>query len=176
MFDDFLSVPVVGFSGSRILPAGCPVSIAVSAAVSAGCDSFVVGCADGVDLAVREYLSGFDSISVSVFSASDYGSGRSSFARRSVAAVKAVSAGGGAWVCLAGSACPPGLVPSSSSSACFCGLGSGSWASLAFAVGCGVPSALWLPAGVFPPASWGFSSCGGGWFIWRPSVVQLSLF
>jgi hypothetical protein len=35
---------------------------------------------------------------------------------------------------------------------------------------------LWLPAGLVPPASWGFSSFGGGWFWWEPSAIQLSLF
>src|SRR5690606_34124227 len=105
------------------------------------------------------------------FSASSFGSGRGAFARRSVAVVRAVaSSPAGVWVSFPQSACPAGLLPSRSSSACFCGLGSGSWASLAFAVGLGVPSFVWLPAGVVPPAGWGFLSLGGGWFFAQHAV------
>lgn len=101
-----------------------------------------------------------------VFRASAFGSGRGAFARRSVALVRSVASGPAPlWVSFPAVACPAGLVPSSSSSRCFRGLGSGSWASLAFAVGSRVPALLWLPAGVVPPSSWGFACLGGGWFF-----------
>ncbi|HHP7231694.1 MAG TPA: hypothetical protein ACFCUY_12650 [Xenococcaceae cyanobacterium] len=45
---------------------------------------------------------------------------------------------------------------------------SGSWASLAFALGLGVPCCVWLPAGVSVPASWGLVSVGGGWWVSLP--------
>jgi hypothetical protein len=96
---------------------------------------------------------------LSVVRASSFGRGASAFARRSVAVVSAVRSAGGVWVSFPSSPCPSGLVPSGSSSRCFAGFSAGSWSSVAFAVGCGVP---------FPP-SWllfGFVSLGGGvWFF-----------
>ena len=154
------SASVVGFSGSRsfVAPAGLLPAVFSSVSSSA---SVVVGCARGLDLAVRCAFP-----SAVVYSASAFGSGRSSFALRSVAVVGAcASASSSVWVSFPASACPAGLLPSASSSACFCGLGSGSWASLALAVGRGVPCFVWLPAGVSAPASWGFLSLGGGWWF-----------
>jgi len=150
----------VGLCGSRSLvpPAALwslvVASVPASASVSCGCVGGLCGLArSAFPLA-------------SVFSASGFGSGRSSFARRSVALVRSVASGPAPlWVSFPAVACPAGLVPSSSSSRCFRGLGSGSWASLAFAVGSRVPALLWLPAGVVPPSSWGFACLGGGWFF-----------
>jgi len=88
--------------------------------------------------------------------------------------VSALAAGGGVLVSFPSSACPSGLLPSSSSSRAFCGLGSGSWASLAFAVGSGVPCWVFAPFGV--PSGWGFVAAGGGWFSFAPASVQCSLF
>jgi hypothetical protein len=73
------------------------------------------------------------------------------------------------------------LVPSPSSSRCFSGLGSGSWATLALAVGLGVPCAVFLgsgsvPAGFSVPSVWCARSVGGGWWVCQPHAVQLSLF
>lgn len=154
------SASVVGFSGSRSVcpPAGLVASVA-------GCVSPVasvsVGCAPASDLAFRVAFP-----SASVFFASSFGSGRGSFARRSVACVGSVAGvAGGLWVSFPAVACPAGLLPSASSSACFCGSGSGSWGSLAFAVGSGVRSLVWLPVGVFPPAGWGFVPLGLGWWV-----------
>lgn len=165
-----------GFSGSRSsVPFG-----AASRAVSLvpGSASVFVGCASGVDGFFRSSFP-----SASVFSASSFGSGRSSFARRSVAIVQTVAAAGGLWVSFPSSACPPGLLPSSQSSACFCGGGSGSWASLAFALGSGVPCLVFLGSLPCPP-SWGLIPVPGwsGWFgsesalNIRPPHTQLSLF
>lgn len=159
-----------GFSGSRgAAPAVCA---AVAAAVPRGSSVFV-GCAAGVDAAFRGFFP-----SASVFFASSFGSGRGSFAARSVACVRAVAAAGGflppLWVAFPSGACPAGLLPSASSSRAFCGSGSGSWASLAFAAGSGVPC---LVFGFAPPAGWGFVSLGGGWwFSGWPSSSQLSFF
>ena len=159
-----------GFSGSRgAAPAVCS---AVAAAVPRGSAVFV-GCAGGVDAAFRGFFPG-----ASVFFASSFGSGRGSFAARSVACVRAVAAAGAClpplWVGFPSGACPAGLVPSASSSRAFCGSGSGSWASLAFAAGSGVPC---LVFGFAPPSGWGFVSLGGGWwFSGWPSSSQLSFF
>ena len=162
------SASAVGFSGSRsVVPSCFP---AVVAAVPTGASVFV-GCARGVDSAARVAFPG-----ARVFAASSFGVGRGSFAARSVAFVRALLSAGGLLLSFPSSACPVGLVPSASSSRCFCGAGSGSWASLAFAVGLGVPCLVFSPAGV--PASWGLSSLGSGWFSFVPAPVpvQLSLF
>lgn len=167
---------VVGFSGSRSpAPGAFDVVAGFVAAVAPGA-VVAVGCQRGVDALVRAACP-----SAQVFSASSFGVGRGSFAARSVACVRAVAVAGssGLWVSLPAAACPPGLLPSPSSSRCFCGSGSGSWASLAFAVGLGVPCLVWLPAGVSPPAGWGFSSLGFGcFFVPAPAAapVQLSFF
>lgn len=159
-----------GFSGSRgAAPAVCA---AVAAVVPCGSAVFV-GCARGVDAAFRGFFP-----SASVFAASAFGVGRGSFAARSVAVVRAVAAAGVClpplWVSFPSGACPAGLLPSASSSRAFCGSGSGSWASLAFAAGSGVPC---LVFGFAPPASWGFVSLGAGWwFSGWPASSQLSLF
>jgi len=149
----------VGFSGSRRFSPPAGVWASVVSAVPAGLPVFV-GCAGGADQAARLAFP-----SASVLSASSFGSGRSSFALRSVAVVRAVaSSRRGVWVSFPACACPAGLVPSPVVSSCFCGSGSGSWASLAFARGLGVPCFVWLPPLFAPPAGWGFLSLGGGWW------------
>ncbi|MEM7715753.1 MAG: hypothetical protein AAF349_19630 [Cyanobacteria bacterium P01_A01_bin.68] len=78
-------------------------------------------------------------------------------------------------------ACPAGVAPSRS----FAGRGSGSWGSLAFALGRGRRVLLWLPSGVRPPAwsavSWsaaGALGSAGCWWLGVPvpAPAQLSLF
>jgi hypothetical protein len=151
-----------GFCGSRsVVPPPSVWSSVVSVVPPSSPVS--CGCVAGLCALARSSFS-----SVSVFSASSFGFGRGSFAARSVALVRSVRSGSlPLWVSFPAVACPVGLVPSSSPSRCFCGLGSGSWASLAFACGLGLPALLFLPAGVRPPAGWGFFSLGSGWFF-RP--------
>ena len=157
-----VSTSLVGFSGSRsVVPA-----VAGSVASLVSCP-VVVGCAGGVDGFFRDRFP-----SASVFSVSI--SGRSGFAVRSVEFVRCLSTGGGVLVSFPSRVCPVGLLPSTSSSRCFCGLGSGSWGSLAFAVGLGVHCLVFAPFGV--PSGWGFTSCGGGWFQFVSSGCQLGLF
>lgn len=169
----------VGFSGSRSPGGVIPVSVlsAAAAAVPAG-SRVVVGCAGGVDAFFRQCFRAAEVFSVA---SGQFGSGRSAFARRSVACVDAIAQAGGLWVSFPASVCPAGLFPSASSSRCFSGSGSGSWASLAFALGRGVPCLVFSPCGV--PAGWGLSAVPGcpGWFgcdrVLGFSVpVQLSLF
>ena len=171
------SAPVVGFSGSRsvVSPALAPVLSSLAPA-----SSVLVGCASGVDAAVRVAV---PSSRVRVFSVASFagprGVSRGTFAARSVAFVRAVASAGAPLFSFPSSACPVGVAPSSSSSSCFCGAGSGSWASLAFAAGSGVPCFVALPSGLAVPSGWGFSSLGafGGsaWFAFSPPV-SLSLF
>jgi len=170
----FARAGAVGFSGSRsAVPAVVPAVVVAVAGLR--CPVFI-GCARGVDAAFRAAFPG-----ASVLAASSFGSGRGSFAARSAACVRAVvvagagAAGsflGGLWVSLPSGPCPSGLLPSASSSRAFCGSGSGSWASAAFAVGSGLPV---LVFGVCPPASWGFASLGGGWWFSGWPASQLSL-
>jgi hypothetical protein len=163
--------PVVGFSGSRsVSPPAVVLAALVSAVSAVGCSVFV-GCAPGVDAVFRSAFP-----AARVFSAASFGRGRGAFAARSSAFVTALAGAGGCLVSFPSGPCPAGLVPSSSSSRAFCGAGSGSWASLALAVGLGVPCFVWLPAGVCPPSGWGFSGLGAGWFSVVPVAAQLSLF
>lgn len=159
-------IGAVGFSGSRSsVPAVC--SVVAARVASLGCPVFV-GCAAGVDAAFRAAFP-----AARVFAAASFGSGRGAFAARSAAVVRAVALAGGAWVSFPSGPCPSGLAPSASSSRAFCGSGSGSWASLAFAAGSGLPC---LVFGFAPPAAWGFVSLGGGWWFsgWPASQLSLS--
>lgn len=167
------SASAVGFSGSRsVVPAAC------AEVVPTVCASVLVGCARGVDEFFRAAFP-----AARVFSAASFGSGRGSFAARSVAFVRALHLSGGVLVSFPSpGSFPSGLLPSASSSRCFSGLGSGSWATLAFAVGLGVPCAVFLPpgesvpAGFSVPSVWCASRVGGGWWVCLPRAVQLSLF
>ncbi len=155
----------VGFSGSRSVAPACvgAVCAAVSPRALVG-----VGCASGVDAVVRASVCGCSVFSAASFSASSW-AGR--LVLRSAAVVRFVAsassrAGGAVFVVFPSAVCPAGLVPSSSPSLCFRGLGSGSWASAAFAAGLGVPLLVFAPLGV--PA-WGFVALGAGWFVLSPS-------
>lgn len=161
------SASVVGFSGSRsVVP---PALAAVCAAVPAEA-AVAVGCAAGVDATVRAAFP-----SATVFSVASFGVvGRGAFAVRSVAFVRSL-AGGGLLLSFPSGACPPGLLPSASSSRAFCGAGSGSWAAIAFAIGLGVSCFVLLPSGVAAPVGWGLVPVGGGWWSFVPAS-QLSLF
>lgn len=173
----FSQFSAFGFSGSRSsVPAGCSVVVGL---VPAGAQVFV-GCARGVD---QFFRGAFPSAVVFSVASGQFGPvSRGAFAARSVACVRAVRSAGGLWVAFPSSACPAGLLPSASSSRCFSGSGSGSWASLAFALGSGVPCVVFL--GSLPcPVGWGLSPVPGspGWFacplaLGSPAPVQLSLF
>ena len=161
----------VGFSGSR-----APSSASLSALdwlcshVAPGA-AVVTGCARGIDQATRQHFP-----AAQVFQASAFGVGRGAFAARSVACVRSVAAVSGLWVAFPAGPCPLGLLPSARSSQCFCGKGSGTWASLAFAIGSGLPCLVFLPSGIPGPSGWGFESLGGGWFHSIPGIVQPTLF
>ena len=166
-----------GFSGSRSeLPSFGAASRVVSLVPTSA--SVFIGCASGVDAYFRWRFP-----SASVFYASSFGSGPGAFAARSVAVVRAVAAADGLWVSFPCSPYPAGLLPSASPSRAFCGSGSGSWASLAFALGSGVPSLVFLGCSLPCPRGWGLIPVPGwsGWFGCsvacgvRPAHTQLSL-
>jgi hypothetical protein len=169
MFEIVSNAVCVGFSGSR---SPSPASLSALSAVAEKVSGLVVtGCANGIDEAARKLFPGAVVLSVA---SGKFGSGKSAFARRSIACVEKVKSLNGIWVSFPNGNCPIGLSPNSKGSKCFSGSGSGTWASLAFAVGSDVPCLVWLPAGVVAP-SW-LAAAGGGWFSSVPAPVQLSLF
>ena len=158
------SASVVGVSGSRSASPGCARAVAWALQQLAPGASVVTGCMSGIDRVARSLAP-----AALVFQASRFGRGRGRFARRSIAVVRRVVGAGALalWVSAPGRTCPQGLMPSPRSSACFAGFGSGSWASLALALGLGVPAAVWLPAGVTPPQGWGLGLvCAGRAGAW----------
>jgi hypothetical protein len=177
----FAALISVGFSGSR------SPSVAASAALSALLPlvpsgvRVSVGCARGVDSLCRSFFAGSRGLLVFSVASGLFGSGRSAFARRSSRCVLSVAAGSRGLLVTLPSApvCPAGVRPSRS----FFGGGSGSWGSVAFALGRGRRVLLWLPSGCLPPSwsgvSWSLSSVGRGcWWLGVPVPVpaQLSLF
>jgi hypothetical protein len=164
------NAPLVGFCGSRCLSAQfAPLVRAVVAAVQEGGQGVAVGCAAGADSFVRSAAPG-----AQVFRVSAFGQGRAAFARRSAALVRAVAASGAGarFFGFVSSPCPVGVFPSLSPSRCFCGGGSGSWASLALAVGLRLPvSVFWCSSApvVLPawPGSWSPHRTPCPWALYR---------
>ncbi|MEL6929670.1 MAG: hypothetical protein AAFO95_13660 [Cyanobacteria bacterium J06600_6] len=176
----FSGVFSVGFSGSRSLPPGASAALSALLPLVPVGVRVSVGCAAGVDLACRSFFAGSSSLLVFSVASGRFGAGRSAFARRSCRCVSSVAAGSrGLLVVVPAGACPAGVAPSRS----FRGFSSGSWGSLAFALGRGRRVLLWLPGGSRPPlwagVSWSLSSLPGGcWWlgVCVPVPAQLSLF
>ena len=162
----FSGLDTVGFSGSRhgIDPGAGELA---AAAVPAGAE-VVVGCAAGVDAFFRSRFPAARVLRV------DSSLGRAGFARRSIACVEAVDRG--LWVSFPGRACPSGLFPSASPGRCFSGSGSGSWASLAYAIGRGGAALVYLGS-VPAPGGWGLVRVpdSTGWWRFQSPQIQLSL-
>ena len=177
MFSPF-SVSSIGFSGSRSPSRASSAALCdLLPLISPRC-RVSVGCADGVDRLVRSFFSESPSLLVFSVESGRFGSGRSAFARRSIACVRSVARGDrGLLVVLPSSpVCPAGVFPARR----FFGGGSGSWGSAAFALGSGRRVLLWLPGSASPPA-W----AGVDWERWEscwwlgvpvPPPAQLSLF
>ena len=178
------SFPSVAFSGSRVVGSSASVSCGAFLPVLGSFSGSVgVGCASGVDSLVRSAFP-----SASVFRVGSFAVGgrvsRASFALRSSALVSWCASSGGLLVAFPLGSCPVGVSVSSS----FRGCGSGSWGSVAFALGLGVPVLVVSPVGV--GSAWfgslassfrcvGSAPCGGS--VWcsvpvPPVGGQLSLF
>lgn len=182
------SFPCVAFSGSRVGSSSAWVSCRAFLPVLGGFSGSVgVGCASGVDSLVRCAFP-----VASVFRVGSFAVGgrvsRASFALRSSALVSWCVSSGGLLVAFPLGACPSGVAVSSS----FRGCGSGSWGSVALALGLGGSVLVVSPVGV--GAAWfgalascfrcvGSAPCGG--LLWVASSVpypappvggQLSLF
>ena len=167
VFDIIASHRQIGFSGSRhsIDPQAGDLA---AGAVPVGAE-VVVGCAAGVDAFFRSRFPAARVLRV------DPVLGRAGFALRSIACVEAVSSG--LWVSFPGGVCPSGLFPSASSGRCFSGGGSGSWASLAYAIGRGGAALVYLGS-VPAPGGWGLVRVPDsmGWWRFQSLQVQLNLF
>lgn len=166
------SFPSVGFSGSRVSGSSSVLSCqAFLASLGSYSGSVGVGCAWGVDAAVRSAFS-----SATVFRVGSFAVGgrvtRASFALRSTALVQWVAASSGLLVAFPLGAAPSQLRPCIS----FAGHGSGTWGSVALALGLGVQVLVVLPSstgGVFPaPVAVasrftfvGVAPCGG--YLWH---------
>lgn len=165
---------VLGFSGARRPSAPTVAAVRRALAHLSEAARVMVGCADGVDALVRAAI---PAARLRVFSvaAGGFGSGRGALAARSIACVRAVAVADGLWVSFPDVACPAGLRPSSSAAACFAGYGSGSWASLALAIGWQTRALVFLPPGVAAPPHWGFCpvlECPG-WSVVAPAQLSL---
>lgn len=165
----------VGFTGSR---KGFPVQWlvkAVALSVLHCGHSVAVGCAAGVDAVVRRFCP-----SAQVFNVASPGAGSglsfaAALARRSQLMVQACSI----LVGFASVTCPAGVSPSNH----FSGGGSGTWASIAYAISQGVRVFVFPAAGVplpaWPGGQWLQAAPSGLWslaWVWQPSANQLSLF
>lgn len=134
----------VGVSGSRsIVPIKKCLEVAQLIAPYA---TVAAGCQRGVDSFFRAQFP-----NSAVFVAREFGNGRSSYARRSIALVSFLKQCNGLLISFPSAACPPSLSPSPDSNKCFAGFGSGTWATTALAVGLGVPTIIcgeesWLPS------------------------------
>ena len=169
------SFPSVAFSGSRVVGSSASVSLGSFSG------SVAVGCASGVDSLVRSAFP-----FASVFSVQQFAVGgrvcRASFARRSSALVSWCASSGGLLVAFPLGACPSAVAPSAS----FSGCGSGSWGSVALAVGLGCSVLVVLPsstsASSFSPGlapcfrCVGVAPCGGSLWLSIPAPAQLALF
>ncbi len=151
--------PAVAVSGARNPAPASLVALGLCLSAVPSSVPVSVGCARGVDACVRSARP-----SARVFRASSFGSGRLSFVRRSAAVVGSVP-WGSVFLAFPGVPCPSVVVPRASVSSCFCGGGSGTWASLALAVGVRLRCFFFLPASVPPPAWLGVRSLGGGWWV-----------
>lgn len=167
------SFSTVGFSGSRSASssaASLPGQLA--SALPAAC-SALVGCASGVDAAVRAARP-----SAQVFRASAFGSGPFAVPVRSAALVRAVAAGRGCMVVFPGGPCPGAVRVSRQ----FAGHGSGSWGSVAMALGLGLPVFILAPLPAGATESWQawcgplaarfsrFSEAAGQCWLWCPAA------
>ncbi len=168
-----VSRPLVGFCGSRRLPSSFrPLVFRIVRGVQGSGQGVAVGCAAGADALVRSAAR--DPLVFSVASG-EWGRGRSAFARRSVALVRAVAASGpgAAFVGFVSVPCPARVVPAprwrSGRPV------SGSWSALALASGLGLPVFVFWCGGVGAPplpgawgGSWSRVAAGplaGGWLL-----------
>lgn len=162
---------LIGFSGSRVLCHRETISAVNQVIELIPSHAKVhVGDAAGIDALVRNLIP-----EATIFQAIPrYYGDKSAFAGRSIKCVRSVLEPGGLWVAFPNKPCPNGLKPSTVTTECFRGTGSGTWASLAYAAGLGISCLVFLPA--IAPPDWQFQDIGGGWYYLPAVWEQLTLF
>ena len=107
-----------------------------------------VGCAAGLDEQVRRWVG--DNAGLKVFWASEYPgiNYAQKLANRSAGLVQFIHANNGCLIAFPMKACPDGIVPCQTWRSA---KGSGTWGTIALAVGLGLPTMLWLPDGIDAP-------------------------
>ena len=123
---------MIAFTGSR-----SEVPIALNHALSqiSKYDKVVVGCARGVDKEVREYIPW-----AKIFNKNNYGKGKGALARRSMAMCDHTYSEGGSLWAFPSRDCPSSVPVSKRA---FNGSGSGTWATVAYALWLGMPVRLY---------------------------------
>ncbi|OCQ92244.1 hypothetical protein BCD64_00050 [Nostoc sp. MBR 210] len=123
-------------------------------------NEILVGCARGIDEYVRSNCP-----RANIFKVSDYWQGnlnKAAFAVRSQAMVKDLSFKNGLLIAFPSSECPQKLKPSKSA---FSGHGSGTWATMAYAIALKLDCLLWLPDEIQPPQHWELEQINDGWLF-----------
>lgn len=152
----------IAFSGGRKLLTPTK-EVAESFAYAVEPIKALVGCASGADLVFRKAFPNAE-----VFNA-NRAEGKKAFALRSIEVIDAAITEQALIVSFPGRACPDGLAPSPNSSKCFCGKGSGSWATLAYAIGKGMDCLVYLDE-LMPVPDWGFIQLGNGWYNYQSKL------
>jgi hypothetical protein len=92
-------------------------------------------------------------------------------AKRSAALVQELHRHPGAvLIALPRFACPRTLYPSDRMRECFCGLGAGTWATAALAVGCGIRVLVRMPARIIAPEHWPIQELEAQWYLAGPDM------
>ncbi len=171
---DFSTARVVGVGGSRApspTTRSCVVAMVQTIPATAVLHVGEQRGVDGLALTHR------GTNPYQLFDVKDYGPPGlgSSYAKRSIACVESTNVDGGWWLSFPDRPCPATITPSSNGRACFNGSGSGSWSSLAYALGLAVRDGLlqvvlYLPPPLQPP-DWGFVPCDvPGWYARKGGV------
>jgi hypothetical protein len=150
----------IAFSGSRN---GCPETPLKQAIARIRPGAEVsVGCARGVDAQVRELVP-----HANVFRASDYPGKTVSvqLASRSAAMVEHIETLNGGLIAFPMKECPSMVEPCRAWK--YAG-GSGTWGTIALAVGLGVPTIIWLPPAIAPPRWDAINKMASSWYLCLP--------
>lgn len=166
------------FSGSRNLHISYrPLVHRIVSSLNAAGHPLAVGCAPGLDSFVRQapHFNG------QVFKATSKHA--SALVQRSALLVQTAAAAPGkvnALIAFPATHCPSSMLPSPSVGRCFCGKGSGTWATAALAAGLGIPVFVFGVEYSGLPESWAgweeSTQFGTTCFRCPPAPTQLNLF
>ena len=148
----------IGFSGSsgsisgerldalRYACSAVNEKCSVSTGVASGVETFIQ-CAFSNSVSSHSRLKLFNPIS------GDYGTGKSALFRCNEAKVLSVDNLSGIWISFPSISCPNGLKPSDKAYKCFY-TNEYVWSAIAFALGLGLKTLLYLPEGLILPTNW----------------------